>query len=173
MNQKLLDDAKAAGFLIYESGEIFESTGGWNITKELAKFADLQHNFQVQVNNWMLTCFGGLISSDKIERNFRFFEESTEAVQSSGMTREQCHALVDYTFDRPIGEFKQEIGGVMVTLAAMCNAHGLDALKEGQTELARIIKPDIMAKIRAKQAAKPKNVANSPLPSPPINTEDK
>ena len=48
---KLLDDAKAAGFLIYESGEIFESTGVWNITKELAKFAALQQPQWVSVKD--------------------------------------------------------------------------------------------------------------------------
>ena len=48
MNQKLLDDARAAGFEtdIDDDNEILASDGaGWhiNITSELAKFAELQH----------------------------------------------------------------------------------------------------------------------------------
>ncbi len=115
--------------------------------------------FQNRVQPWMLACFGAEISSDKIERNHRFFEEATELVQACGMTASEAHQLVDYTFNRPAGEPKQEVGGVMVTLAALCLAQGLDMHEAGEIELTRIwTKVD---KIRAKQAAKPKH---SPLP---------
>lgn len=117
--------------------------------------------FQQRVQPWMLECFGAEIAADKFERNHRFFEEATEAVQANGMTRSEAHQLVDYTFDRPIGELHQEIGGVMVTLAALCLASGQDMHAAGETELARINVPETVAKIRAKQAAKPKH---SPLP---------
>ncbi|NPT59686.1 hypothetical protein GNZ13_35315 [Paraburkholderia sp. 5N] len=112
----------------------------------------------------MLQCFGAEIATDGIERNHRFFEEATEAVQANGMTRSEAHQLVDYTFGRPDGELHQEIGGVMVTLAALCLASGLDMHAAGETELARISVPETVAKIRAKQAAKPKH---SPLPEFP------
>lgn len=117
--------------------------------------------FQARVQPWMLQCFGAVIAADKIERNHRFYEEATEAVQANGMTRSEAHQLVDYTFDRPIGELHQEIGGVMVTLAALCLASGQDMHAAGDTELARISVPETAMKIRAKQAAKPKH---SPLP---------
>lgn len=115
--------------------------------------------FQADVQPWMLKCFGAAIAADKIERNHRFFEEATEAVQANGMTRSEAHQLVDYTFDRPVGELNQEIGGVMVTLAALCLASGVDMHVAGETELARIWGK--IEQIRAKQAAKPKH---SPLP---------
>ncbi|CAN7607532.1 hypothetical protein LJR034_004639 [Caballeronia sp. LjRoot34] len=115
--------------------------------------------FQRRVQPWMLACFGLEIANDRIERNHRFFEEATEAVQANGMTRSEAHQLVDYTFDRPIGELHQEIGGVMVTLAALCLASDEDMHAAGETELARIWTK--VEKIRAKQAAKPKH---SPLP---------
>jgi hypothetical protein len=117
--------------------------------------------FQSRVQPWMMGCFGAEISADRVERNHRFFEESTEAVQANGMTRSEAHQLVDYTYDRPVGELKQEVGGVMVTLAALCLASGVDMHEAGEVELARISAPETMAKIRAKQAAKPKH---SPLP---------
>ncbi|MBB3256908.1 hypothetical protein [Paraburkholderia sp. WP4_3_2] len=117
--------------------------------------------FQARVQPWMMECFGAEISADRIERNHRFFEEATELVQACGMTASEAHQLVDYTFGRPIGEPAQEVGGVMVTLAALCLANGLDMHAAGETELARISAPETVAKIRAKQAAKPKH---SPLP---------
>jgi hypothetical protein len=48
-----------------------------------------------------------------------------------------------------------------VTLAALCVANDLDMHAAGEIELARISVPETAAKIRAKQAAKPKH---SPLP---------
>lgn len=120
--------------------------------------------FQDRVQPWMMECFGAAISADRIERNHRFFEESTELVQANGMTRSEAHQLVDYTFDRPVGELTQEVGGVQVTLAALCLASGADMHAAGEIELARINQPEIITKIRAKQAAKPKH---SPLPEMP------
>lgn len=115
--------------------------------------------FQQRVQPWMMACFGAEISADKAERNHRFFEESTELVQSLGMTASEAHQLVDYVFGRDIGEPPQEVGGVMVTLAALCLANKLDMHEAGEVELARIWTK--VEAIRAKQAAKPKH---SPLP---------
>ncbi len=117
--------------------------------------------FQARVHPWMLACFGAAIAADAVERNHRFFEEAAELVQACGMTASEAHQLVDYTWSRPIGEKQQEVGGVMVTLAALCLASELDMHAAGETELARISAPETMTKIRAKQAAKPKH---SPLP---------
>jgi len=115
--------------------------------------------FQQRVQPWMLECFGPAIAADTQERNHRFFEEATELVQACGMTQDEAHMLVDYTYGRPIGEKSQEVGGVMVTLAALCLAQDLDMHEAAETELARIwTKVDV---IRAKQASKPKG---SPLP---------
>lgn len=50
---------------------------------------------------------------------------------------------------------------MMVTLAALCHAHGLDMHAAGEVELTRIWTK--VEQIRAKQAAKPKH---SPLPGP-------
>ncbi|WP_063904929.1 hypothetical protein [Burkholderia ubonensis] len=129
-----------------------------------------QAPFQQRVQPWMLACFGAKISADKLERNHRFFEEAGELVQACGMTREEAHALVDYTWSRPVGETTQEVGGVMVTLAALCLANELDMHAAGETELARVW--TMVEQIRAKQAAKPKH---SPLPgaarAPVVSTQ--
>ena len=122
--------------------------------------------FQKRVAVWMQKCFGAAISSDMTERCHRFFEEATEKVQAHGMTRSECHQLVDYTFNRPIGEPAQETGGTMVTLAALDSAAGIDMHQAAETELARIDHPETILKIRAKQAAKPKH---SPLPEASVS----
>jgi len=117
-------------------------------------------SFQERVTPWMDECFGPRISADTSERNHRFIEEALELVQAGGMDRSEAHQLVDYVYDRPKGELKQEVGGVMVTLAALCLAQGVDMHDCGETELARVWTK--VEAIRAKQAAKPKH---SPLPA--------
>jgi len=115
--------------------------------------------YQNQVNSWMLNCFGEEISNDIKERNHRFLEEALELVQSCGCTASEAHQLVDYVFNRPTGVIAQEVGGVMVTLAALCEAVGLSMESCGEAELTRVWGK--IDEIRAKQAAKPKH---SPLP---------
>jgi hypothetical protein len=115
--------------------------------------------FQHRVQPWLLQCFGAEIAADTVERNHRFLEEALELVQSTGCTQSEAHQLVDYVFGRPVGEPAQEVGGVMVTLAALCLANGLDMHNAGEIELARIWTK--VEAIRAKQAAKPKHL---PLP---------
>ncbi|MDN7549118.1 hypothetical protein [Burkholderia cenocepacia] len=123
--------------------------------------------FQVRVQPWMLACFGAEIAADRAERNHRFLEEALELVQACGCTASEAHQLVDYTFGRSVGEPPQEAGGVMVTLAALCLANGLDMHTAGETELARVWTK--VEQIRAKQAAKPKH---SPLPEAPAQAAE-
>lgn len=129
------------------------------LTAPPAAASDPTAPFQQRVHPWLLACFGELIAGDREERNHRFLEESLELVQSTGCTASEAHQLVNYVFGRPVGEPAQEVGGVMVTLAALCLANGLDMHDAGEVELARIW-TNVEA-IRAKQAAKPKH---SPLP---------
>jgi hypothetical protein len=116
--------------------------------------------FQHRVADWLAACFSMEICADKIERNHRFLEESLELVQSLGCTQSEAHRLVDYVFGRPAGDPVQELGGVMVTVAALCSANDLDMNAAAEKELARVWEK--MDLIRAKHKAKPKH---SPLPS--------
>ena len=111
-------------------------------------------SFQSRVAPWMLGCFGEMIAGDREERNHRFIEEALELIQACGCSASEAHQLVDYVFGRPVGEPQQEVGGVMVTLAALCLANDLDMHVAAETELARVWTK--VEKIRAKQAAKPK-----------------
>jgi hypothetical protein len=125
-------------------------------------------SFQYRVDKWLLACFGEEISRDKVERNHRFLEEALELVQSLGCTESEALQLVHYVFGREVGEVKQETGGVMVTLAALCLASEIDMNECGETELSRIWTK--VEKIREKQANKPKH---SPLPESTSVKSDK
>lgn len=115
--------------------------------------------FQERVKPWLLECFGETIAADRIERNHRFIEEALELIQSTDCTRSEAHQLVDYVFDRPVGDPIQELGGVIVTLNALALANNLNVTDAAEKELSRVwTKVD---QIRAKQLAKPKH---SPLP---------
>lgn len=146
------------------ASDIAKQPESWRIDYAYAAFAaapapQAQATFQQRVQPWMMACFGAEISADREERNHRFLEEALELVQSCGCTASEAHQLVDYVFCRPVGEPAQEVGGVMVTLAALCLPNDLDMHQAGEKELARIWTK--VEAIRAKQAAKPKH---SPLP---------
>lgn len=115
--------------------------------------------FQRRVSKWMDACFGPMISGDKEERNHRFLEEALELVQACGCTKSEANQLVDYVYGRPDGDLDQEVGGVMVTLAALCLAQDTSMKQCGWNELDRIWEK--IEEVRAKQATKPKH---SPLP---------
>lgn len=111
-------------------------------------------SFQGRVDAWMVACFGDTIKADQLERADRFVEEALELAQTMpGFGAERAHALVDYVFGRPIGEPIQEVGGVMLTLAALCNTADISILRAAEVELARVWTK--VEAIRAKQAAKP------------------
>ncbi|MCA0027381.1 MULTISPECIES: hypothetical protein [unclassified Mesorhizobium] len=136
--------------------------------------AALNGAFQERVAPFMLACFGVEIAGDGIERNHRFLEESLELVQALGCTASEAHQLVDYVFNRPVGEPNQEAGGVAVTFAALCNAHGINGAIAAENELTRCWSK--IDKIRAKWAAKPKHgplpehVAGVDIPRLPVGT---
>jgi hypothetical protein len=111
--------------------------------------------FQARVGNWMLDCFTPEIAEDRVERGDRFLEEVFELLQWMGYDPARIDRLRAYVWGRPVGEGPQEVGGVMVCLAALCNAVGISLGNAAETELERINDPATMAKIRAKQAAKP------------------
>lgn len=112
--------------------------------------------YQTRVNAWMQACFGQDITANGTERVFRFLEEAFELAQASGCTADDARELLEYTFGRPIGDPAQEVGGVMVTLAALCTAASIDLNAAAETELSRVWCK--IETIRAKHLNKPTNV---------------
>ncbi|WP_287915913.1 Lar family restriction alleviation protein [Comamonas sp.] len=145
------------GFIAFEDAEARTRNGGrWGRCTSCSALAAPQpaaQQFQARVGEWLIECFGHDIAHDGMERNHRFLEEALELVQSLGCTASEAHQLVDYVYGRPVGEPVQELGGVMVTLAALCFAHELDMAAGAEKELSRICDPVTMAKIKTKQAA--------------------
>jgi len=92
--------------------------------------------------------------TDAAERLARFAEEANETCQSLGMTREDAHALVDYTYDRPAGEPAKEIGSALLTLASLCVVAGYDLMACGEADLQKLQRPETIARIRAKRATR-------------------
>lgn len=119
----------------------------------------LPHTFQIRVREWLTACFGRNVALDRDERLHRFLEEALELAQAGGCNKNDAVQLVNYVFSRPPGGLVDEVGGVMVTLAGLCEASGVDLEDAGESELAR--NWSRTEEIRAKRARKR---PDSPLP---------
>jgi hypothetical protein len=115
--------------------------------------------YQEHVEEWVAACFPKEVARNQIERTHRFLEEALELAQANGCTHEDASALVNYVYGRPQGRPELEVGGVMVTLASLCSASGIDMQDAGDAELRR--NWERIEAIRLKQASKP---PGSPLP---------
>lgn len=120
--------------------------------------------FQLLVRRWVVRAFGIEVANDKSERTFRFLEEALELGQANGTTQDQAHALVEYVYGRPVGCGRQEVGGVLLTLAGLCDAYGWKMHEEAAAEITRVNRPEVLEKVRLKQAAKKRDIPLSPLP---------
>src|SRR6516225_1266202 len=110
--------------------------------------------YQSCVDSWVDACFGPDVASDKRECSLRFVEEALELAQACHMTKDEAHSLVERIYSRPKGVRAQEVGGVMVTLAALCSAQGIDLAESAEAELARLWMK--IEEIRAMNANNPK-----------------
>lgn len=68
--------------------------------------------------------------------------------------QDQLHRLVDYVYGRPVGKPAQEIAGSMVTLYAAAGALVVDAQAAFETEMTRIQQPEVIERVRRRQAEK-------------------
>lgn len=124
----------------------------------------MNNSFQARVMGWMERAFLPSLYNNWTERGDRLLEEVLELLQANGYNRVRVATLVDYVYGRPPGEPGQEVGGVMVTLAGYCGVTGWSMHDEGERELERIMQPEVITKIRAKQAAKNALHFDTPLP---------
>lgn len=111
------------------------------------------YSFQIRCMKWILAWLNTNLVWNKQERNQRFLEEALELVQSLDMDAATAHKLVDYVFSRPPGEPKQELGGVMNTLAILAETNSMSMWQSAEDELARCW--NNIDKIREKQKGKP------------------
>lgn len=92
--------------------------------------------------------------TDVAERLARFMEEANETCQAFGMSREDAHHLVDYTYGRPAGDPSKEIGAAMLTLTSLCVVAGYDLAGCAEADLEKLQRPETIARIRAKRSTR-------------------
>ena len=82
-------------------------------------------------------------------------EEAIELAQAAAVPRKTVHELMIYVYDRDPGELTQEVGGVSVTLLALCAALGVSADGVESDEVRRIMSkpPEYWAARNAKKNA--------------------
>jgi hypothetical protein len=93
----------------------------------------------VDILDWAVKAFGP-VAKNRDERAIRFAEEAIEVGQTEGVTKEQMLMLVERVYSRPIGDIRQEIGGAMFTLEALCANIGLNPTIECDIEFDRVQK---------------------------------
>lgn len=111
---------------------------------------------QQLIMNWIRDTFGvipGLDVESPRERAMRFLEEAIELCQAAGLTQGDVYSMARYTYGRPAGVLSQEVGGVTVTLYALCEVLGVSAAQAEFDEIGRVmdISPD---KFQARHVAK-------------------
>jgi NTP pyrophosphatase (non-canonical NTP hydrolase) len=114
-------------------------------------------DFQHACTRWYKALYIHLANVPKTSvriRCHRFIEEAIELVQALGVSKEDVLKWVDYVYGRPVGEPKQEVGGVMITLAVLCNEAEIKLDEACAVELHSVFDSARMEKIRAKQRIK-------------------
>lgn len=126
----------------------------WQILKESTVSRTEDETYQSRVRDWVMTCFGEASLKDPILRGDRMLEEVFELLQAADYPVDRVDRIREYSFAREKGVISQEVGGVMSTLAAFCTAMNIDMKDAAEAEYARISTPEIIAKIRVKEAEK-------------------
>lgn len=119
------------------------------------------------VARWVVSTFDEATAANAQERGLRLLEEVLELCQTQGMGKDQLHALVEYVYARPVGKAPQEVGGVMVTLAAMVSALGYDLTTCTRLELDRIHTDEVVERCRRRQSEKRDAGMTGPATTPP------
>lgn len=109
---------------------------------------------QGRVGKWVKATFGEANATSRKERAARVFEEAAELLQAEGVDMAFGINVMLRTYSRDPGEPRQEASGVMVTLFAWGEAAGVDVMEAFEAEMARVERPEVQERIRAKQAEK-------------------
>jgi NTP pyrophosphatase (non-canonical NTP hydrolase) len=94
---------------------------------------------QILAVDWGYRCFGMDHIIDKRVRSLRCAEEAVELAQACEVDKETMLKLVEVVYSRPVGDPKQEIGGVLVTAAIMANVFEATAHDLMLKELRRVL----------------------------------
>lgn len=115
---------------------------------------DRTQGFQRRTAAWVTGTFGQVHQDDLRERCDRVIEEVLELMQALDYPPQAVESALRYVYGRDKGEARQEVGGVMVTMAALCDAVDIDMYASGEVELNRV--ETVPHLVKAKQERKPR-----------------
>lgn len=87
---------------------------------------------------WARTMFGDVAMS-RAERAKRMFEEACELAQACDLAEDECRAIARRTWSRPKDTVRKEVGGLLVTLLALCEINNVDPDEALLAEARRIL----------------------------------
>lgn len=91
-----------------------------------------------RIAEWATDRFGYEVLMDRRERAARLVEEAIELAQAEGVPDIRCINILRRVYARPVGEPKQEAGGVGVCWIAYCHAASMLPLSIVEEEVSRI-----------------------------------
>ncbi len=109
-------------------------------------------SFQLRAWDWLGLALGRDVARSKRQRALRFVEEAIELAQAIGISEHEVIDEARNIYSVPAHGVEREIGGVLVTLAVLCEAYGLNMEKIGEDTLADNHKR--LDQIREKQKSK-------------------
>jgi hypothetical protein len=90
-------------------------------------------------HDWALRCFGSDHVTNTPERALRCLEEAVELAQALGVPMDTAKLCVDTVYKRPVGDPDQEIGGVLHTVAILCEATDRNGAELHEREVRRVL----------------------------------
>lgn len=109
---------------------------------------------QLEVKEWAEECFGPKRLDDQHLVTVRFVEEALELAQAAGISQREVTQIAHYVYNRPVGQLRNEVGGVYITLSNVCNAFLIDMEAAARDTLKGCWKR--IEQIRSKDAGKPR-----------------
>jgi NTP pyrophosphatase (non-canonical NTP hydrolase) len=116
--------------------ELLKANNG--LVEENRKFSS-RNQRQSVIFEWGTKAFGADQMTSIPQRAARFLEEAIELAQACDLDKTMAHKLIDYIYDRPPGERRQELGGVGVTVMALAEALGESADECEAAEVERVL----------------------------------
>lgn len=93
---------------------------------------------QAVVKDWITRVFG-LRTLNLRFRAERVLEEALELAQAAGYPQEKIAALTAKVYANPPGRLRQEVGGVAISVLALCETAGISADECEEQEIQRVL----------------------------------
>lgn len=111
-------------------------------------------HWQGVVSRWVRSTFGDEHQDSTLERSSRFFEEAIEFCQATGLRQELAQEIFNKVYSKPAGKVHIEVGDALVTLLALAENQGENALQCLIDWSDRAHRPEVIEKCRKHQQEK-------------------